>query len=177
MKWKRLYRESDGQVKTLPVELSLRDIKLIQNYLTKGKPLNDPSNKECMDVVIRILKGLVENADIEKLDIFISNLLHEKFGVEVDLDPYGENSAIELGENGLIPLSDCKDKDLTQGGKYGKLVKGGFWKSNGQLAEGYLDVDDFNEILKNLYIGRGIDTIQLKKDERNNVARVLLNFN
>ena len=77
----------------------------------------------------------------------------------------------------MIPLSDCKDKDLTQGGKYGKLVKGGFWKSNGQLAEGYLDVDDFNEILKNLYIGRGIDTIQLKKDERNNVARVLLNFN
>ena len=177
MKWKRLYQESESEVKTLPVEVSLRELKLIQNYRTKGKPLNDPSNKECMDLVIRILKGLVENADVEKLDIYVSNVLHEKFGVEVDLDPYGENSAIELGENGLIPLSNCSDKDLTQGGKYGKLVQGGFWKSNGQLAEGYLDIDDFNEILKELYIGQGIKTVQLKRDEKNNVARLLLTFN
>ena len=79
MIWKRLYKESEGEAKTLPVEVSMRELKLIQNYLTKGKPLNDPSNKECQELVIRILKGLVENADIEKLDIYVSNVLHEKY--------------------------------------------------------------------------------------------------
>lgn len=163
-------------MKTLPVEVSLRELKLIQNYLTKGKPLNDPANKECMDVVIRILKGLVENSDVEKLDIYVSNVLHEKFGVEVDLDPYGENSAIELGENGLIPLSDCKYPKLAQYGEYKELVQGGFWNPDtGDLEEGFIDVEDMNLLLQDMEFDKNIETIQLKKD--GNTAKLLLTFN
>lgn len=175
MKWKRLYKESDGEVQTLPVEVSMRELKLIQNYLTKGKPLNDPSNKECQELVIRILKGLVENADIEKLDIYVSNVLHENFGVEVDLDPYGEKSAIELAQNGLIPLSNCKYPQLMQDGEYRDLVQGGFWNdSTGELEEGFIDVDDLNLVLEDMPLEQGIDTIQLKKEGK--VAKLLLNF-
>ena len=40
-----------------------------------------------------------------------------------------------------------------------------------------MDIDDFNEILKELYIGQGVKTVQLKRDEKNNVAKLLLTFN
>jgi len=58
MKWFRIYKESSqegGEKKTIPVEVSTREIKLIQNYLNKGKSLNDPSNKDCLEVVIKLL--------------------------------------------------------------------------------------------------------------------------
>lgn len=175
MYWKRLYKEADGEVKTLPVEVSMRELKLIQNYLTNGKPLNDPSNKECQELVIRILKGLVENADIEKLDIYVSNVLHENFGVEVDLDPYGENSAIELAQNGLVPLSDCKYPQLCQDGEYKDLVQGGFWNPDtGILEEGFVAVEDLNWVLQEMTFDKGIDTIQLKEDGK--TAKLLLTF-
>ena len=175
MKWKRLYKESEGEAKTLPVEVSMRELKLIQNYLTKGKPLNDPSNKECQELVIRILKGLVENADIEKLDIYVSNVLHENFGLEVDLDPYGEKSAIELAQNGLIPLSDYKYPQLCQDGEYKDLIQGGFWNPDtGILEEGFIEVEDMNLILQEMTFEKDIDTIQLKKDGK--VAKLLLTF-
>ncbi len=175
MYWKRLYNESDGEVQTLPVEVSMRELKLIQNYLTKGKPLNDPSNRECQELVIRILKGLVENADIEKLDIYVSNVLHENFGVEVDLDPYGENSAIELAENGMIPMSNCKYSQLCQDGEYKDLIQGGFWNPDtGILEEGFIEVEDMNLILQEMTFEKDIDTIQLKKDGK--VAKLLLTF-
>ena len=153
----------------------MRELKLIQNYLTKGKPLNDPSNKECQELVIRILKDLVENADIEKLDIYVSNILHENFGVEVDLDPYGENSAIELAQNGLVPLSDCKYPQLCQDGEYKDLVQGGFWNPDtGILEEGFVSVEDLNWVLQKMTFDKGIDTIQLKEDGK--TAKLLLTF-
>lgn len=46
MKWKRLYSESQKSV--IPVEVDMKEVKLVQNYLNKGKPLNDPSNRECL---------------------------------------------------------------------------------------------------------------------------------
>lgn len=154
----------------------MRELKLIQNYLTKGKPLNDPSNKECQELVIRILKGLIENSDIEKLDIYVSNVLHETFGMEVELDPYGENSAIELAKNGLIPLSDCKYPKLSQDGEYKYLVQGGFWNPDtGDLEEGFIDVEDMNLLLQDMEFDKNIETIQLKKD--GNTAKLLLTFN
>ena len=176
MYWKRLYKESDGEVRTLPVEVSIRELKLIQNYLTKGKPLNDPSNRECQELVIRILKGLVEDSDIEKLDIYVSNVLYENFGIDVDLDPYGENSAIELAQNGLVSLTNCKYPKLCQDGEYKDWVQGGFWNPDtGILEEGFIEVEDLNLILQEITFDKGIDTIQLKEDGK--VAKLLLTFN
>jgi hypothetical protein len=64
MKWLRLYKEADGEgeSKAIPVEVSTREVKLIQNYLNKGKSLNDPSNKECQEVVLRILHDIIDNS-------------------------------------------------------------------------------------------------------------------
>ena len=90
----------------------MREVKLIQNYLNKGRPLNDPSNKECLSIVVRILNDIVQNSDAEQLDVRISNFFSDNFGIEIDLDPYGENSAIELGENGLVPIAKCSIPEL-----------------------------------------------------------------
>ena len=154
----------------------MRELKLIQNYLTKQKPLNDPSNKECLETVIRILNDLVKNSQVEKLDTYVANFFFENFGIEVDIDPYGENSAIELGENGLVPLSNCKHPGLNMDGMYADLVQGAFWNENtGELEEGYISVDDLNEVLKSeRNIGNGISQVQLKQDGK--VARLLLTF-
>ena len=57
MKW-YLLKESTNEEQTIPIEVSMRELKVIQNYLNKGKSLNDPSNKEAMDLVIRILNEL-----------------------------------------------------------------------------------------------------------------------
>ena len=64
MKWLRLYKEADGEGenKAIPVEVSTREVKLIQNYLNKGKSLNDPANKECQEVVLRILNDIIDNS-------------------------------------------------------------------------------------------------------------------
>ena len=177
MKWRKIHSESngEGQSKSVPVEVTTREVKVIQNYLNKGKRLNDPSNKECMDVVLRILQGIVDNSNLEELDTYISNFFFENLGVEVEIDPYGENSAIELGENGLVPLSNCQCKDLSETGAYADLVQGGFWdKATGELAEGFMDVDDLNLVLADMEIGNGVESIQLKKDGK--VARLMLDF-
>ena len=44
MKWIRLFNESSegGEKQVIPVELTTREVMLIQNYLNKGKSLNDP---------------------------------------------------------------------------------------------------------------------------------------
>lgn len=97
MRWKRIYSEADEKSQTLPVSVTMRELKLIQNYLNKGKSLNDPANKECLETVLRILNELVKNSNVEELDTYIANFFFENFGIEVEIDPYGENSSIELG--------------------------------------------------------------------------------
>lgn len=177
MKWRKLYKESEGggESKSIPVEVSTREVKLIQNYLNKGKPLNDPSNKECQEAVIRILNDIVENSQIENLDTFVSNFFFDNLGIEVEIDPYGENSAIELAENGMIHLSNCEWMDLREGGQFSDMVQGGFWDDyTGELEEGFISVDDMNEVLSKMHVGNGIKSIQLKQDGK--VAKLLLEF-
>jgi hypothetical protein len=178
MKWLHLYNEAEGtgDTESIPIEVSTREVKLIQNYLNKGKPLNDPSNKECQETVLRILKDIVDNSKIENLDMFVSNFFYYNLGIEVEIDPYGENSAIELAENGMIHLSKCEWTELSDNGKYSDLIEGGFWNDDsGELEEGFISVDDMNKVLSEMYIGNGIESIQLKKE--GNVAKLLLDFN
>lgn len=177
MKWLKLYTESEGggESKSIPVEVSTREVKLIQNYLNKGKPLNDPSNKECQDAVMRILNDIVENSQIENLDTYVSNFMFDNLGIQVELDPYGENSAIELAKNGMVRLSNCKCPQLRYDGEYRELVQGGFWDTgNGTLEEGFVSIDDLNTVLAEMEVGNGIKSIQLKKE--GNVAKLLLEF-
>ena len=164
MKWLRLHIESTeqegGKSKAIPVEVSMREIKLIQNYLNKGKSLNDPENKDALETVIRILKDIVNNSDIENLDTYISNFFFDNLGIEVELDPYGENSAIELGENGMVHISNCKLVDLCDQGKYKDMVQGGFWDDfTGELEEGFIEVEDLNNVLSGMRVGNGIKSI------------------
>ena len=178
MKWLRLYNEADGEGenKSIPVEVSTREVKLIQNYLNKGKSLNDPSNKECLDVVIRILNDIVDNSQIENLDTYVSNFFFDNLGIEVEIDPYGENSAIELAENGMVHVSNCKYIELCDQGKFRDMVEGGFWDdSTGELEEGFVSVDDMNMLLSEIGVGNGIKAIHLKKE--GDVAKLLLDFN
>lgn len=177
MKWRKLYKESEGggKSKSIPVEVSTREVKLIQNYLNKGKPLNDPSNKECQDAVMRILNDIVDNSQIENLDTYVSNFMFDNLGIQVELDPYGENSAIELAKNGLVSLTNCKLPELCQGGECQDLVQGGFWDMDtGILEEGFIEVDDLNTVIAKMQVGNGIKSIQLKKE--GNVAKLLLEF-
>ena len=112
---------------------------------------------------------------MEKLDIYVSNVLHENLGIEMDIDPYGENSVIELAENGLVSLTNCRFPKLCQDGEYRDLVQGGFWNPDtGILEEGFIDVEDLNLVLEELTLDKDIDTIQLKKDGK--VAKLLLTF-
>ena len=178
MKWRKLYEEADGNGdgnKSIPVEVSTREAKIIQNYLNKGKPLNDPSNKECQEIIIRIMNDIVENSQIENLDTFISSFFFDNLGIQVELDPYGENSAIELAKNGMISLSDCTCPELCNDGEYRDLVKGGFWdQDTGNLEEGFIEVEDLNTVLAEMKIGNGIKAIHLKKE--GNVARIMIDF-
>ena len=140
MRWIRLYTESDEN-QTIPISVSTRELKLIQNYMNHGKPLNDPSNRECMETVLRILQDLINNSTIENLDIKISNYLFENFGVELDIDPYGKNTSIPLSGNGLIEIKDCKNKMLSRNGEYADLIEGGFWDDEtGELTNGFISV-------------------------------------
>jgi hypothetical protein len=180
MKWLKLHNEATdqegGESKSIPVEVSTREIKLIQNYLNKGKPLNDPSNKDALETVIRILNDIVNNSDIENLETYVANFFFDNLGIEVELDPYGENSAIELSENGMIHLSHCEWMDLCDEGKYADLVQGGFWDDfSGELEEGFISVEDLNKVLSGMKVGNGVKSIQLK--EEGDVAKLLLNFN
>ena len=177
MKWRKIHSESngEGQTSTIPIEVTTREVKLLQNYLNKGKPLNDPSNKECMGVVLRILRDIVDNSDMENLELYVSNVIFEKFGIEVDIDPYGEATAIELAENGLIHLSNCNDDSLAIDGEFSDLVQGPFWsETTGKLEEGFMEVDDMNEVLAGMEFENGVKSIQLKKDGK--VARLMLDF-
>lgn len=137
--------------------------------------MNDPSNRECLDVVIRILNDIVGNSRIEELDTYVSRFMLDNFGVQVEIDPYGENSAIELAKNGLVSLTNCKLPELCQGGEYQDLVQGGFWDMDtGTLEEGFIEVDDLNQLLSEMEVGNGIKSIQLRKDGE--MARLLLEF-
>ena len=174
LKWIRLYTESDEN-QTIPISVSTRELKLIQNYMNHGKPLNDPSNRECLETVLRILQDLIKNSTIENLDIKISNYLFENFGVELDVDPYGKNTSIPLSGNGLIEIKDCKNKMLSRNGEYADLVEGGFWDDEtGELTNGFISVEALNEILQGKYVGNGVKSIQLRKDGE--VAKLLLEF-
>lgn len=164
-------------MQSIPVEISIRELKLVQNYLNKGKPLNDPSNKECQKVVIRILNELVDSSTIEAVDTYISNFFFENLGIEVEIDPYGENSAVELGENGLVPLTNCGLPELKIDGAYADRVQGGFWDEHtGELEEGYISVDDLNDVLSGMKIGNGIRSIQLKEEKNGKIARLMIDF-
>ena len=177
MKWFRIYNESQGggESKSIPVEVSTREVKLIQNYLNKGKPLNDPSNKECQETVMRILNDIVGNSQIENLDTYVSNFFFDKLGIEVDIDPYGENSAIELAENGMVHISNCEYLELCDKGKFNDMVEGGFWDDfTGELEEGFIAVEDLNKVLAEMDIGNGIKSIQLKRE--GDVAKIMLDF-
>ena len=178
MKWLRLYKAAAGQgeSKAIPVEVSTREVKLIQNYLNKGKSLNDPANKECQDIVLRILNDIVNSSQIENLDTYVSNFFFDNLGIEVEIDPYGENSAIELAENGMLRLSNCPWNELNRDGEFSDMIQGGFWdEQSGDLEEGFISVDDMNEVLSHIEIGNGIKSIQLKQDGK--VAKLLLDFN
>ena len=94
----------------------------------------------------------------------------------MEIDPYGENSAIELAENGMLRLSNCPWNELNRDGEFSDLVQGGFWDDQtGDLEEGFISVDDMNEVLSHIEIGNGIKSIQLKQDGK--VAKLLLDFN
>ena len=97
---------------------------------------------------MRILNGLVQHSTIEELDTYVANFLFENLGIEMEIDPYGDNSTIELANNGLIPLSDCHYGKFAEGGAYSDLIQGGFWDENtGDLAEGFISIDDLNLVL------------------------------
>ena len=128
-----------------------------------------------MDVVVGILNGLVENSELEQLDLYISNWFHENLGIEVDVDPYGKNSVVELGNNGLVPLKECSFQGLSEDGAYADLIQGGFWNSaTGELEEGFIDVDDLNLVLDEMEIGNRIESIHLEKDGK--TARIMIDF-
>lgn len=163
-------------MQSIPVEISIRELKLVQNYLNKGKPLNDPTNKECQKVVIRILNELVDSSTIEAVDTYISNFFFDNLGIEVEIDPYGENSAIELGKNGLVPLTNCELPELKRDGAYADKVQGGFWDdSTGELEEGFISVEDLNKVLAKMKVGNGIRSIQLR-EENGKIARLMIDF-
>ena len=173
MKWKLVTESDDKEV--IPVELTTRELKLIQNYLTKGKPLNDPSNKECMEVVIRLLSELVDNSDIENLDMKVSNFLSENFGIEMEADPFGSNSSIPLADNGLIELKDINNKDFNKDGIYADKIQGGFWDEQGNLTNGFISIEDMNEVLANSDLGENeFNSVQLKQDGK--VAKINLDI-
>lgn len=126
-------------------------------------------------MVVGILNGLVENSELEQLDLYVSNWFHENLGIEVDVDPYGKNSVVELAKNGMVSLTNCKLPELCQDGEYQDLVQGGFWDMDtGILEEGFIEVDDLNPVLSEMNVGNGIKSIQLKKE--GNVAKLLLEF-
>lgn len=160
------------------VSVSPREVMLIRNYLNKGKPLNDPANKECMEVVMRILDDIISNSPAQNLDVEIANWFSDNFGIEIDVDPYGENNVVELGENGLVPIKNCEIPELCQDGELADLVQGGFWNSGtGVLENGFIDVDDLNEVIDGLGYANEIDGmsgIRLKKDGK--VARIEVEF-
>lgn len=54
-------------------------------------------------------------------------------------------------------------------------MQGGFWDDyTGELEEGFISVDDMNEVLSKMHVGNSIKSIQLKKE--GNVAKLLLEF-
>lgn len=175
MKWKRIYKEDNERMK-IPVSVSSREIKLIQNYLNKGKPLNDPDNKECLDTVLRILSDIVKNSGIENLDIDVSNWLADAFGVEMTNDPYGKNSGIELADNGLIEMKECINPDFDEHGKYSEFIQGGFWDDDGHLQNGFISIEDLNAILDTEppMDEMEVKSIQLRKE--GNMAKLLLDI-
>lgn len=174
MKWMPIdnayYKESvDDDSQRFDVTLTLKELKLIQNYLTKGKPLNDPSNKECLALVLKILNEMVEESGIGNLDIEVANWMIDNYGIEVDIDPYGQNTGIFLTSNGMIELKDCEFNFPRD------MVQGGMWDKNGNLIRGFISIDNLNKILKaSKYQSSNVKSIQLKKD--GNMARLMLNI-
>ena len=168
MKWIRLFNESSngGEKQVIPVELSIREVMLIQNYLNKGKSLNDPENKECQDIVLNILTNIVKNSNIEEINAYVANFLASTFGITLDQDPYGQNNSIELNDAGFITMNGCENKDFDRDGEWSDLVAGGV-----------ISVDSMNELLDEFNGGfeHGIKSIKMKEDGK--VAKIMIYFN
>ena len=76
----------------------------------------------------------------------------------------------------MIQLTNCKSPKLKETGPYADMVQGGFWeKGKGDLAEGFISVEDMNEILKGERLENGLKSIQLQ-ETNNNTAKLLLTF-
>lgn len=180
MKWIRLFNESSngGEKQVIPVELSIREVMLIQNYLNKGKSLNDPENKECQDIVLNILTNIVKNSNIEEINAYVANFLASTFGITLDQDPYGQNNSIELNDAGFITMNGCENKDFDRDGEWSDLVAGGVWEPNtGKFGGGFISVDSMNELLDEFNGGfeYGIKSIKMKEDGK--VAKIMIYFN
>lgn len=179
MKWIRLFNESSegGEKQVIPVELTTREVMLIQNYLNKGKSLNDPQNKECQEIVLKMLTNIVQNSNIEEINAYVANFLNTTFGITLDQDPYGQNNSIELNDAGLIPMDGCENEDLDSDGEWSDFVEGGVWEPNtGKFAGGFISVDSVNELLSEFNNGfeHGIKSIHMKKDGK--VAKMMIDF-
>ena len=150
---------------------------LIQNYLNKGKSLNDPQNKECQEIVLKMLTNIVQNSNIEEINAYVANFLNTTFGITLDQDPYGQNNSIELNDAGLIPMDGCENEDLDSDGEWSDFVEGGVWEPNtGKFAGGFISVDSVNELLSEFNNGfeHGIKSIHMKKDGK--VAKMMIDF-
>ena len=150
---------------------------LIQNYLNKGKSLNDPENKECLTIVLNMLNNIVQKSNIEEVNTYVANFLKETFGITLDQDPYGQNNSIELNEAGLIPMEGCETKEFHYDGTWCDLIEGGVWNPDtNELAGGFISVDSMNDILEDFNGGfdKGIKSIHMKKDGK--VAKMMIDF-
>lgn len=179
MRWIRIFNESSegGEKQVIPVELSTREIMLIQNYLNKGKSLNDPENKECQKIVLTMLSNIVKNSNIEEVNTYVANFLKGTFGITLDQDPYGQNNSVELNQAGLIPMEGCDTKEFKYDGSWSKSLESGVWNKNtGNLAGGFISVDSMNEILGEFDGGfdKGIRSIRMKEDGK--VAKMMIDF-
>lgn len=155
------------------VELSPRDLKLIQNYLQRGRPLNDPANSECMELVARLLGDVVAQSGISEFDQAIANWLRKNLGVQMDVDPYGRNTGIPL-ESGLAELADAELPEFRKDGRFSRMVVDGFWADDGHLGHGWMDLDGLNQVLAHLDPPWGV-RLQLREDGPD-LARVLVDI-
>lgn len=156
--------------------MTTREIKVIQNYMNKQEPLNDPKNKECLETVLKILQGIVSESNIENLDIKVANFLRENFGIQLDIDPYGKNTGIELNSSDMMQMKDCKNPKFKANGEYAEFVDGLWNKNTDELDGGLISIDNLNAILEvETMNDDDIKGLQVKKDGR--IAKITMDLN